>query len=52
MVHTPSLLLKRVSLSIVPALHVSFCVQREGPKHVSGKREGRLEDELMDKESP
>ena len=43
MVHTPSLLLKCVSLPVVPALHVSFCVQREGTKHASGKRKGHLE---------
>ena len=43
MVHTPSFLLKCVSLPVVPALHVSFCIRREGTKHASEKRKGHLE---------
>ena len=43
MVHMLSLMLKCVSLPVVPALYVSFRVQREGTTYASGKRKGHLE---------
>jgi len=43
MVHTSSLLIKCVTLPVVPALRVSCRVQREGTQHASGTRKGHLE---------
>ena len=37
MVHTPSLLRQSISLPVVPAVYISFRVQREGTKYASGK---------------